>query len=158
MLCLSAVPGGSDPGPSNCGFDQLSWVTHPWFELTRGGPAIPVSSVTAPCSHGVDVLYWPIWTRDRGALGSTICPGQMSTGSEFPRCRPAITGYSGRVPRAHSVDKLSRATRTHVQGTTVSTISPGQLGLVSLASGDDQLSQMTHARLRSPGGSTSCPW
>ena len=85
-------------------------------------------------------MSWATWAIVRGPAWSTSSPGRLELGFEVPRGPPEPPGNSRSGPRAHGFDQFPQATRAWAE-----------------CSQDRQISWATHARVRGPVVSTSCP-
>ena len=152
-----ALPGELRSGPRVCGSDQQSQGTQARVrgpevstsspgglrlvpEVPRGRTAVPRDLGPCPWARGVDQLprATRAWVRVPAVLTSS--PERLRTWSEVPQVRAVFPGDSGPSRRA-----------------AVSKGCPGRLVLCPRASGVEQQSRATRARVRGPLGSTSGP-
>lgn len=122
--------------------DQLSRPTRP---LCLGHCRVDQLSRPSCCCGArwreFDQLSPPMWSRVRGTVGSTSCPGCFCPGYENPSVCPAVSADSIQCPICHGVDQLSRPSQA--PGPSVQVI--------------DQLSRSTRIPVHAAADLSSCP-
>ena len=152
-----AVPGDSGQCARACNDHHPSWATYAGVR----GPA-GLTSCSWRLGMG-SVVSWvrPAHPGDSGtcprATMSTSCPGSLGPLSQSPCCRPAVLddSPSGLVPAALTYGPgrlgLGSVVLPHPRAL------PGDSRPALIASGVEQFSLATRARVRFPAGSTSSP-
>ena len=151
-----AVPGDSGQCARACNDHHPSWATYAGVR----GPA-GLTSCSWRLGMG-SVVSWvrPAHPGDSGtcprATMSTSCPGSLGPLSQSPCCRPAVLddSPSGLVPAALTYGPgrlgLGSVVLPHPRAL------PGDSRPALIASGVEQFSLATRARVRFPAGSASC--